>query len=474
MAKGFDILTRKHLLKENYDIDSSLLSSTKDKFYNLPLRVFSAHQGPIPVGTVVGIVLKSKESRSVPFVPNIIHSEIKLIPEQSGPNDGECIVYEQKYFRYFPVYEHFFRIIKNRNDTTYALKPVYLDGGKVLKKGFDCEFNSIIWINTSFVKNHEFVIEQYLQKYGGSGKHDIDLDDNYVSASKVKSFLEIIAQNEINVEQLRKTMPFEHYKNLVTPSDSDLSVDSRISNFDCPLFRFYEGFEKHKERLCQLLDSNEIEAIGSWEKVLENSISLYKEACDAIGEKIEIPIHYKAFDFEKLCESDLDVSGLKTVSKNSIFRVYLPDPNYCLRPAIGLGDWCGKRLPEAILRFLQPGNIIRYIAGKVDDESYWSKDYARILYKIDHQRYLVAREDQYLVVDENINFVLDVGAIIEIPLEWDGNENLQVALSSLTPPEDFDSESEDSTSFNSQLRNECKTKDISVFIEFNYDSLNWT
>lgn len=483
MTKGFVILTRKDL--ENKDrcptYQSFVLSEDDEKTYNVPLKVFSSHHGPIPIGTVVGVVMRSKCSVSVPYVAHDyednICSDVKLVPElpkQPDSNNGKYVVYQQKYFRYFPVYEHFFRILKNHNNTTYTLTPVYLDGGKVLKKEFDCRFDSKIWIETSFIQNREFIMTEYLEKYDGKSKHEIDLDDTYVSSWKVQDFLKTISNDaEIDVELLRKNIPFKHYKNIITPNVSDKTPESWMVGIDCPLYRFYEEFELHKEALCRILNSDEIEAIGSWERVIANSASLYKAACDVIGDKIEIPIVYRAYECEHLCVSNLNVSALKTISKNLIFRVYLPDPNNGLLSAKKLGDWYGRNLPRAILGFLKPGNIIRYTSGRKDKESFWSKDYARIIFKIDHQRYFVVREDAYSILDENINFILDIRAILEIPLEWSRNENLSLALASLSPPEDEDSEEED-TSFNSQLKNMYTPQAIlGSFIELNYDGLIW-
>ena len=489
MAKGFDILTRKHLAKErglscedkNVVIDF-VLSSTQVKLYDLPLKVFSSHQGPIPIGTVVGVILRSKESVSVPFVANDtgcnLFPDVKLVPEipkRSEFDNGKYAIYEQKYHRYYPIYEHFFRIVKNHDDKTYALSPVYLDGGKVLKKELLNRTRDVTLVDTSLVQNDEFIIEEYLEKYDGKSKHDVDLDDNYVSAYKVKQFLEILNKNqtdgsEINVEDLRKNILC-----LTNRNGSKAGCEAWMAGIKNPLRTFYEGFEKYKDVLYQILDTNEIEAIGSLEKIIENSSNLYNEACDAVGDRIKIPITYEAFESESLCTSNLNVSTLKTISKNLIFRVYLPDQNNYLLSATSLLDWNGYRLPQTILGFLKPGNIVRYFCGK-KDESFGAHDYAKIICKIDSQRYFVVRTDQYSNYDENINFILDIRAIVEIPLQFSGNENLELALPSLTPPpQDDNSDEEDPTSFEAQFRKALlpKPKITFEFIEFNYNGLIW-
>lgn len=77
---------------------------------------------------------------------------------------------------------------------------------------------------------------------------------------------------------------------------------------------------------------------------------------------------------------------------------------------------------------------MRCLVGPKDDIDRYRKVYVTLVHRIDPERFLVSQLDVYSVHDEFITIVLDKRAILEIPLTWEGNENLKSVLGSLTPP----------------------------------------
>lgn len=177
-----------------------------------------------------------------------------------------------------------------------------------------------------------------------------------------------------------------------------------------------------------------MEAIGSWPDVLENVKNIEVRARRALGSEIEISVSYCIDEKECLVSPVLNVLGLKGVSKSSIFRVYLEDEVHCSRPVQQLLNWYGDSINPSILSYIKPKNIIRVILGVLENPETWSNDYVVVLKRLSEGRLLVSHIDCYSVHDENFIFVVDKAAVLEIPLEWSGNENLVTALASLTPP----------------------------------------
>jgi hypothetical protein len=210
---------------------------------------------------------------------------------------------------------------------------------------------------------------------------------------------------------------------------------------DLPFYLFYEAFEKHRDFLLRsVFTQAELEAIGSLQQVIEYSEELYHRAVSKLGTGIEIPIEYFVNEVECLVPAVLDVSSLTRISKASIFRVFLSDQTYCLRSTVQLISWGGNLLPPVLLDHLQPGNIVRIIYSWSSSLDRWGKLYVTLLKRIDQNRFLVSLFSVYSTFDENFLFVIDKSAILELPLEWTGNENLQNVLPSLTPPREIEEE----------------------------------
>lgn len=462
MGKKFNILTRKELSKKLRMDPYYLLTLDMVKNFNVPLRGFFDHEGPIPCGTIVGVVIQSPESESVPYK---ITTEPKLKEGVTfGPLDTEnTIACEQKVFRYKPIYEYFFKIIKIHDNTSYSIKPVFIDGTKgALKKADSHDCESFAMARTSHIASKDFVIRQYVTESKLSG---IDLED-CLSLFCLEKFLELLDNGNFeDVDAIREKIPYSNYKNILDPFEGARKASDKVLDSDAPLYNFYESIKLNMAVLSTILTEDEIEKLGTWDLVVSNSEKLYEDACIFFGEYIRIPTDYSAtIDACYTTSSTLDVSSLQAISKSLIFRVLLPDANVDQLPAKNITDWSFAPLSTAINGFLRPGNIVRCILRvykrgncyKPDTDS-WTKLYFKILYKINAQKFLASHVNAYSYFEEDFVFVLDAASVCEIPLTWEGNENLELAAASLTPPPQLsDSDEEDVSTLSGQMEMHMK------------------
>lgn len=460
MPKEFTIKTRKQLfhVPSNRGISDPIFVDTYDeKDFSNPLRVFVNHEEEIPDGTIVGVMLQAKETTSwsyqaSSYIEVVLSSDVKVCTRSEAQQLKDCnqklIIVDDKTFRFNAVYEHFFRVRCRRSDNnSFDLEPVFLDSKCVLRKAFEHSFVSSINVPIEYISDREFLISQYLK---ATNSAEVDLDDSYVFAYDIKIFIEAVTKLSSNetaitnklVKRIKSKVPFNHYKNVIDPLSGVGSALSWATEIDVPLYRFYEAFEKHRDLLVRLVftQAEELEAIGSWQQVIEYSEELYHRAVSQLGTEIEIPIEYSVNEVECLVPAVLDASSLTRICKASIFRVFLPDQTHCLRSTVQLISWGGNLLPPVLLDHLQPGNIVRIIYSWSSSPDRWGKLYVTLLKRIDQNRFLVSLFSVYSTFDENFLFVIDKSAILELPLEWTGNENLQNVLPSLTPPREIEEE----------------------------------
>lgn len=206
---------------------------------------------------------------------------------------------------------------------------------------------------------------------------------------------------------------------------------------------------------------------------------MYQEAIVERNGTSSIRVEYELDIPEMLCPSSLDITELISVKRSEIFRVFLDDPVYTLQQSRLLTDWSYCNISPVVVGYLIPGNIVRILIGRVDSSDYLVKDYVTILHRIDSENYLSSHKDAYSISDEDILLLIHVSSIIEIPLTWPFNENLELAAASLSPPEENE---ENDGSLASQAnyafalaRNE-KTHVYNPDINFSitYKSIKWT
>ncbi len=398
------------------------------------------------------------------------------------------VIVDDKIYRHHAIYEHFFRVhSSNRHDNnSLRIEPVFLDQQFVLQKAFEHQFVTTVPVPVEYIENKEFLIQTYLKTADGSIE-SVDLDDSYASSDNVAEFiknLNALATEEspedskaktVLINRIKRKCPFKHYKNVINPLSGVGDPQAWLSQVDFPLYRFYQAVEEHRNLLSEIVFTFEqMNSIGSWNQVLQHAQELHARACQSLAPLIEISINYWINGTERLCLPVLDTSSLKSIVKPSIFRVFLPSQGLCLRPSIRLTTWGGSLLPGSLLSHLQPGNIVRICLGDQQDPDYWSKIYVTFLKRIDHSRFLAAHLNAYSVADENLLLVVDKRAILEVPMQWHGNENLNQVLPSLTPPRE---EEEPPEGFLDTIQRLIRPgylnsiMDVNTVIPLNYDGL---
>lgn len=80
--------------------------------------------------------------------------------------------------------------------------------------------------------------------------------------------------------------------------------------------------------------------------------------------------------------------------------------------------------------------------------------------------------------DENIVIVINISGIIEIPLEWDVNRNLELAAASLSPPEQLcDDDGEPISVLQHALtysfRRMSLDRDLNHYYSITYEGMTW-
>lgn len=192
MPKGFKILTRKELAEKYRDDDSVFCKETKN--LNLPLCGFSSYEGNLHVGDVVGVCIQSNNSIYCPYSlideSDALKPSVKLVSGMPQTKDLkiEFIYCEEKLYRFKPIYEQFFKIIRVVGDS-YSVKPVYIKDGLILQKRQNDSFCINKKVNISHISNREFVVKNYFEKFEMEAIHyNIDLSDNYVSTYKIEFF----------------------------------------------------------------------------------------------------------------------------------------------------------------------------------------------------------------------------------------------------------------------------------------------
>jgi hypothetical protein len=96
-----------------------------------------------------------------------------------------------------------------------------------------------------------------------------------------------------------------------------------------------------------------------------------------------------------------------------------------------LTDWCGTALDRSILSHIRVGNIVRIAVGNYDETLGHGAYYYEIIKhcKKDPRCFVGRLSDPNIVykwapVSENDQQTFPVDYIMEIPLTWPGNENL--------------------------------------------------
>ena len=98
-----------------------------------------------------------------------------------------------------------------------------------------------------------------------------------------------------------------------------------------------------------------------------------------------------------------------------------------------LTNWSGRFLDKRILKNIRVNNIVRVVFAKRDNDQWYNTAYFRIIKqcKKDKNFFVGVCEDPYYgMLDESLikngqQRTFSTRHIMEIPLEWSGNENLK-------------------------------------------------
>jgi len=95
-----------------------------------------------------------------------------------------------------------------------------------------------------------------------------------------------------------------------------------------------------------------------------------------------------------------------------------------------VSDWGGRLIPESVRDDISEGNIARICMSCYDDR--WGYViYVRLLKKVRPMKLLAQVLNMYCSEYEDLALQIHVDAVTEIPLHWEGNENLDEKYSAL-------------------------------------------
>jgi len=185
---------------------------------------------------------------------------------------------------------------------------------------------------------------------------------------------------------------------------------------------FFDCIRTHEERIIAVLGEEQYHLLGTYETVIENM----QERIQSTFSRIETPTLPVSITHYVRIPSHFSTPSINhnitSVKYEDIFRVYKDDTKHSIQKVGSVSNWSGVILDEEVRKNIIPGNIARIA---VNDGSQNTKViYFRILHKVDEHRYLAEIENHYLSSFEDIVIVIDVRGISEIPVDWEGNDNL--------------------------------------------------
>lgn len=439
MSEHFKILSRKDRAPILSEYDTVVGLNTKN--FNEPLCGFSNYTEDIPLGTVVGVQLQTNEITKLNYEASFclkeeIKNEITITHFEDDQNE-KAVYCPEKILEYQNIYEYFFKITGfDPENNIYSIEPVFLHENKVLCKGIKLSLDENVPMKAEFFFERASVVTRYFDHLKRIGKSTRNFKEFYFSEIREENFIDLkgkigtIGRKEMKNKLINNVLPFTgNYRNVVI-----LEEPANLEG----LKKFFAVLEENSSFFESILGRKMVENLGSEQMIRENFEKLYNEAVSETNGISSVEIYFSLLISEALVPSTLNVSELKSIKRNDVFRVYLDDPVYNLVPSTRVTDWNFIKISPAILGYLQPGNIVRVLIGTNDGPGVFNKDYVVILDRIDSNSFFASHFDMYSNNDENILLVITVDSIIEIPLTWEDNENLEQVIGSLSPPEQIE------------------------------------
>jgi len=440
MSDSYCILKR----KDRFKIENSYDYYIPERDMDFPLCGFSDYKQDLCAGDFIGVILKSDTQIETEFSDidcEIINESLKSELKELYP----------KKLKYNVIEEHFFQITKLNENKEFSVFPVFIDN-KIISKKINLSESEIKVIPTDLI-DKEKCLDNFsfwealgfkLFNFGCVKKFTNKLEKYIQSNETLKSQYKFFINKEDylklpDVERNKAIcIPYENYKNYVFNLENKEDI------------KYFEFLNANLELLVRLFGEEVKIKLGTPEILIQNSEEIINSA---FNKEISFRINYhfiknNELDFPKISKHEID-----NVHFSNIYRVFKTNPKFIGKSLKNsyLRDWSGREISNEILQNLQEKNFIRIVISGVADKG-WFNTYFQILKKVGENSYLVCSDDPYIHELEDVLFVVNSDVINEIPLDWEGNENLKEKVEYVADEAQ-------------------ENKDFDSFCDFNYDGL---
>lgn len=412
MTQSFTIIKR----KDRFDKDNINFNYLTHRNFDYPLIGFSDYKDSLIVGDIIGVVLKSEDTKEGEFTS--IHCDI--VKENMLEQLKE---HYPKKFEYNEIEEHIFQITDIDEKNEFSITPIFIEGKIISKKLIVTETEFRLIPNQFIDKEKCFENFDFWKKFGyelfeiNQSKKFLNKLEKYFKSEddlKIQYKFFVNKNDYIKLPNLERNkaicLPYEDYSNLIfDQKDKEVQV-------------YFDFLNVNKELLINLFGKEVFTKLGTPNILIENSEKIIDSVFDL---QIENKISYDFYKPDELVLPKID-HQMKKINFSNIFRVYKTDYRFIAkRPNSNyLRDWSGRPISKNVLKFLQEKNYIRIIISEKESKC-WFNTYFQILKKINENSYFVCSDDPYINELEDSLFIVNPEMINELPLEWEGNENLK-------------------------------------------------